>query len=121
VEFKRLLWTVIVLAFALMAVTGPYKMFRQTSGDAEAAEASANPTVSMAGFVFAPEELTVPRGTEVLFDNDDVAPHTVTADDKSVDSGLLNPGKAFKLVVNGSLDYVCAIHPDMTGKILLAG
>ncbi len=120
-EFKRLLWTVIVLAFALMAVTGPYKMLRQRSGDAQAAEASANPTVSMAGFVFAPTELTVPIGTEVLFDNDDVAPHTVTSDDKSVDSGILNPGKAFKLVVEGSFEYLCVLHPDMTGKILLAG
>ena len=120
-DFKRLIWTVVVLAFALMAVTGPYKMLRQRSSSGEAAEVSESPTVSMAGFVFTPEELTVPRGTEVLFDNDDVAPHTVTSDDKSVDSGILNPGKAFELVVNGSFDYVCVLHPNMTGKILLAG
>jgi plastocyanin len=120
-DSKRLIWTVVVLGFAVMAVMGPYKMVRRSLSAGQSAQPSSNPTVSMAGFVFTPQELTVPRGTEVLFDNDDVAPHTVTSDDKSVDSGLLNPGKAFKLVVNGSLDYICAIHPNMTGKIVLAG
>ena len=118
---KRLIWTVIVLAFAVMAVTGPYKMVRERSSAGQDSEISAKPTVSMAGLAFAPDDLTVTRGAEVLFDNNDVAPHTVTSDDNSVDSGTLNPGKAFRLVVNGPVEYHCEIHPSMTGRILVAG
>lgn len=120
-DLKRLIWTAIVLAFALMAVTGPYKMLRQRSGAGGDAETSSKPTVSMAGLAFAPSDLMVPSGAEVLFDNNDVAPHTVTSDDGSVDSGTLNPGKAFSLLVNGPVEYHCEIHPSMTGRILVNG
>ena len=119
-DLKRLIWTAIVLAFALMAVTGPYKMLRQRAGAGGVAEPSSN-TVSMAGLAFAPPDLTVASGAEVLFDNNDVAPHTVTSDDGSVDSGTLNPGKAFSLLVNGAVEYHCGIHPSMTGRILVTG
>jgi len=121
VDLKRLIWTAIVIAFALMAVTGPYKMVRQRPGAVGAAEISSTPIVSMAGLAFAPGDLTVANGAEVLFDNNDVAPHTVTSDDGSIDSGTLNPGKAFSLLVNGPVEYHCEIHPSMTGKILING
>ena len=119
---NRLVWSVILLAFAAMAVTGPYKMLREGAPDpAQEAASEEASTVAMAGLAFAPREMTVDRGTEVLFDNDDVAPHTVTADDGSVDSGTLNPGKAFRLSVDTPLEYHCEIHPSMTGRILVSG
>lgn len=119
---NRFVWSVILLAFAAMAVTGPYKMLRESAPEpARGADSEQRPTVAMAGLAFAPQELTVDRGTEVLFDNDDVAPHTVTADDGSVDSGTLNPGKAFTLSVDTPLEYHCEIHPSMTGRILVTG
>jgi plastocyanin len=119
---RRLVWIVILLAFAVMAATGPYKMLRESSADAApAAESDERPLVSMAGLAFSPSELTVDRGTEVLFDNNDVAPHTVTADDGSVDSGTLNPGKAFRLSIDTPIEYHCEIHPSMTGRILVTG
>ena len=66
--------------------------------------------------------MTIARGTEVLFDNDDVAPHTVTAEGGGpIDSGVLNPGKTFRLVINEPFDYFCAIHPQMKAKVLLTG
>ena len=51
----------------------------------------------------------------------DAVPHTVTADDKSVDSGVLGPGKTFKVAVSKSFAYHCEIHPSMKAKIELAG
>ena len=123
---SRAVWTVLVLMFAAMAVAGPLQLIRFAgdSGGEKPSGPGADPggnRVGMAGLAFSPAELTVARGTEVLFDNDDAAPHTVTSGDGAVDSGILNPGKAFRLVVNQPITYSCSIHPSMTAKVLLLG
>ena len=75
--------------------------------------------VSISNFAFDPAELSVAAGTEVTWTNDDPAPHTVTADDGSFDSGTLEPGQTFSVTVdgNGPVTYACQIHPDMTGTV----
>ena len=116
---SRLPWFVVLALFEVMAIAGPVKMIVRSVGDDDATGGGS--VVKMAGLKFAPAELTVPRGTVVLFDNNDVAPHTVTANDNSIDSGTLRPGGTFTLTVNGRLDYFCAIHPSMTATIQIAG
>ena len=83
--------------------------------------AAAGGTVKMAGLAFAPGTLTVARGSTVVFDNDDTAPHTVTARSGGVDSGVLDPGRQFSLTATEGFDYFCTIHPSMTAKIVVAG
>lgn len=104
----------LVVLFLAFAVAGPLKVL-VGDGDGEPGE------VGMAGLRFSPSQLIVDRGTEVVFRNDDVAPHTVTATDGSVDSGVIAPGGAFALVIEAPLDYACAIHPDMQATVELAG
>jgi glucose/arabinose dehydrogenase len=55
----------------------------------------------------------------VVWINDDSAPHTITADDGSFDSGSIGKNSEFKHTFHqpGSYSYHCAIHPSMTGKI----
>jgi plastocyanin len=53
--------------------------------------------------------------------NEDLAPHTVTQQGGSIDSGVLNPGKTFTLTVDDTFEYICAIHPSMKAKVILAG
>ena len=124
---RRLLWIGIVVVFLVLALAGPVAMVRanRPAGQAQAATgggaAGAAPVVRMENIAFVPATLTVNRGTEVLFENKDVAPHTVTAPAAQIDSGTLGPGKSFRLVVNQPLDYVCTNHPNMTAKILLSG
>jgi plastocyanin len=84
--------------------------------------ASANTTVHMAGLKFSPGSLVVRKGTVVTFDDNDVAPHTVTEDAAGgLDSGVLAPGKSYRLVVDRRLVYHCTIHPFMKATINLAG
>lgn len=120
---SRGVWTVLVLLFAVFAVAGPFKMIRaEAEKDAAAAEDATGDTVVMAQIAYSPTTLNVARGTEVVFRNDDVAPHTVTAQGGGgVDSGIIGPGRSFRLVINEALDYFCAIHPSMEAKILLIG
>lgn len=89
-----------------------------TSGTDAAGSGGVN-DVSIRDFTFAPADLDVAQGTEVTWANDDPAPHTVTAEDGSFDSGTLEPGQAFSVSVqgNGPVTYRCEIHPDMVGTI----
>jgi plastocyanin len=75
--------------------------------------------VSIAGFAFDPADLTVDAGTEITWTNEDEAPHTVTAEDGSFDSGTLEPGQTFSTTIDGAgaVTYVCQIHPEMRGTI----
>jgi plastocyanin len=77
------------------------------------------PTVDIRDFAFAPTELTVAAGIEVVWTNRDPAPHTVTAEDGSFDSGEIAPGETYSITLEtgGSITYACLIHPDMTGTI----
>jgi plastocyanin len=126
-------WLLVVVVMVGLAVTGPLIMVRDQVADdppaaptaAEGAQpvaaAAGGGTVKMAGLSFAPGTLTVARGTTVVFDNDDTAPHTVTARSGGVDSGVLDPGKQFSLAVTDGFDYFCSIHPSMTAKIAVTG
>jgi plastocyanin len=129
-------WLLVVVVMAGLALAGPMIMVRDqlaenaaaTPSAAEgalaaegAAAAGGGGTVKMAGLAFAPGTLTVARGTTVVFDNDDTAPHTVTARSGGVDSGVLDPGKRFSVTVTEGFDYFCSIHPSMTAKIAVTG
>jgi len=123
-------WLLVVVVMVGLAVAGPVIILRDQLADdppaaptaAEGAQPAAaagggGGTVKMAGLSFAPGTLTVARGATVVFDNDDTAPHTVTARSGGVDSGVLDPGKQFSLAVTDGFDYFCSIHPSMTAKI----
>ena len=117
-------WLLVVVLMVVLAVAGPVIMVRdQLADDAPAAPtaAAAGSTVTMAGLAFAPGTLTVARGSTVVFDNDDTAPHTVTARSGGVDSGVLDPGRQFSTTVTDGFDYFCSIHPSMTAKIAVTG
>jgi plastocyanin len=79
--------------------------------------------ILMAGRAFSPRTLTVDAGTAVRWRNDDTREHTVTANDRSFDSGLLAVGATFTRVFStpGTYAYLCLIHPDMTGTIAVRG
>jgi plastocyanin len=111
----------IIALFATLAVAAPIKIVAKREPKATSAGAAKGATIKMAGLKFSPATLNVRRGTEVLFDNDDIAPHTVTADSGPTDSGTLSPGKSFRFVVNERFVYHCSIHPSMKATIELLG
>lgn len=116
---RRAIWTLIVALFAAIAVSAVVVIVRENTGGTSAV-ADGNAVV-MARIAYNPTTLTVPRGATITFDNQDVAPHTVTADDGPIDSGLIDPGKAFQLVVEEPFTYHCEVHPAMKAEILLEG
>ena len=77
--------------------------------------------ITITNFKFNPQMLTVPAGTTVTWTNQDEEPHTVVAKDGSFHSpGLDTKGTySFTFAKPGSYDYVCSIHPFMTGTVVV--
>jgi plastocyanin len=81
--------------------------------------------VAIKNYAFAPAALTVTAGTKVTWTNDDVAPHTVTVSSGPVkfSSPTLQKGDSFTYTFTtaGTYAYYCAVHPDMTAKVVVTG
>jgi plastocyanin len=88
---------------------------------ASAVAAAETHQISISGFKYQPDVLTVHVGDTVEWKNADIVPHTVTAVDKSFNSGAIKPGATWKFVVKkaGSFAYVCTPHPNMHGKLIV--
>lgn len=78
--------------------------------------------VSIEGFAFVPQDLTVSVGTTVRWSNADGTTHTATAGDGEF-NGSMSGGATFEHTFDtaGEYDYVCAIHGNMTGTITVEG
>ena len=77
--------------------------------------------VSMDGMTFLPAHLEVKVGDTVIWTNQDLVPHTVTALNHSFDSGSIAPGKKwkFKMLKPGTINYACSFHPTMKADLLV--
>ena len=77
----------------------------------------------MAGRAFSPATVTIAAGGSVTFRNDDDRAHTVTAKDGAFNSGTIAEGGSWKRTFKqaGTFSYLCAIHPEMTGKVVVKG
>lgn len=75
--------------------------------------------VDIAKFLFAQKEITVAPGTTVVWTNRDETPHTVAAADKSFSSKGLDTNDTFEhtFAKEGDFDYICTVHPFMTGVV----
>jgi amicyanin len=90
---------------------------RLASGQALAADAQ----VKIANFTFDPPTLTVKAGTTVTWVNADDIPHLVSEKDGKFRSSALDTNDKFSQTFStaGTVEYFCAIHPHMTGKIVV--
>ena len=72
-------------------------------------------------FKYQPSILAVKLGDTIEWKNADIVPHTVTAVDKSFDSGAISPGHSWKFIVRtaGSVNYLCTLHPNMRAKLIV--
>ena len=77
--------------------------------------------VTIANFAFSSKTLTITAGTTVTWKNNDTAPHTVTADDDSFDSGNMATGATFsyKFTTAGTYAYHCTYHSMMTATVIV--
>lgn len=106
------------------ASSSPTPTSASDASESNASETSSveNITVDIRNFSFNPSTLTVKKGTKVTWTNSDNVAHTVTSDSGNLlNSATLSPGQSFSFIFTnpGSINYHCAIHPTMKGKIII--
>ncbi len=70
---------------------------------------------------FDPKVIRVAAGAEVIWTNRGVAKHTATFTGGGVSSPLLSTGQSWSrtFAQPGTYGYICALHPDMTGTVVV--
>ena len=82
---------------------------------------AADTEVGIDNFVYNPQQITVKAGTTVTWVNHDDIPHTVTSKTGAFRSKALDTDDkfSFTFATPGSFPYFCALHPHMTGMIVV--
>ena len=75
-------------------------------------------SVTIEGFRFAPEDLTVRPGDTIVWTNKDLFAHTATAEGK-FDSGSIAANGSWRFTPGktGEVAYICALHPTMKAMV----
>jgi plastocyanin len=78
-------------------------------------------TVRMTDFAFGPRRLSARVGDTVTFSNAGPSMHTATAASGAFSSGFLPAGGRFSTLLRraGMLSYVCQLHPQMRGTLVV--
>ncbi|HEU5252034.1 MAG TPA: cupredoxin domain-containing protein [Solirubrobacterales bacterium] len=89
------------------------------SEPAPSGEASKSEKVDIVEFTYQPDPVVVQMDGKVIWQNQDTAPHTATADDGSFDTGTIEKGKIGSETFKepGTFTYFCEIHPTMHGTV----
>ena len=77
--------------------------------------------VKIDNFTFNPKQVTVKAGDTVTWVNHDDIPHTATSKTGVFKSKALDTDDkfSFTFAIPGSYPYFCALHPHMTGTIVV--
>jgi plastocyanin len=89
------------------------------SEPAPSGEAAKSEKIQIVEFSYEPDPVVVQVGGKVIWQNEDTAPHTATADDGSFDTGTIEKGKLGSATFKepGTFTYHCEIHPTMHGTV----
>jgi plastocyanin len=89
------------------------------SEQAPSGEAKKSEKVEIVEFTYQPDPVVVQVDGKVIWQNQDTAPHTATADDGSFDTGTIEKGKLGSVSFKepGTFTYFCEIHPTMHGSV----
>ncbi len=116
---RRLAILPVLLALALAACGGDDE---GAGGGGESASSCPEGAVviAMRDIKFDPEDATAKVGQEICWPNEDTIEHNAVAESGAdFESDLYGQGEMFTTTVEepGTVEYVCTIHPGMTGTI----
>lgn len=96
-------------------------VFATASLVAVRAKAAAKTDVNIDNFAFAPETLTVTRGTTVTWTNRDDIPHSIVESNGLFHSQAFDTSGSYSYTFSqaGTYNYICGLHPHMMGKIIV--
>ncbi|MEO9189930.1 MAG: cupredoxin family copper-binding protein [Acetobacteraceae bacterium] len=88
-----------------------------------AVDAPKDATVKIDNFTFAPTPLTIAPGTTVKWVNEDDIPHAIYCQGLGLRSHPMDTNDSFshRFDQAGVFDYMCSLHPQMRGRIVVQG
>jgi plastocyanin len=109
----------VALAVATVMVAGCTSSSNPSPGPVTSS-ASQN-TVAIKDYAFSPSTLTIQKGTNVTWRNDDSVQHQITSDSQAFSSPLFGTGGTYTYQFNttGTFPYHCSIHPSMKGTVVV--
>jgi plastocyanin len=110
-----------IAALSLLALQAIPQWAQAASPVSPGQGGTAGSAVVIEDFTFHPAVLTVPAGTTVTWTNREAELHTVTSTTKLFASSGLDSGDtfSFQFMTPGTYEYYCALHPHMTGTIIV--
>ena len=106
---KRYIAPLLIVTVAALAACG---------GDDDGGAAAESDVVTVEDNKFEPKETTVAVGDTVTWEWKGSAAHNVTSDD--FESDLISEGTfEYTFEEAGEYEYVCTVHPGMTGTVIV--
>jgi plastocyanin len=119
-SMRRLTIPILLLALGAAACGG------DDDGGGQGASSEACPSgsvvIRMVDIKFDPDEATAKAGQEICWVNEDTIEHNAVAEQGAdFKSELYGKGETFTATVDepGTVEYVCTVHPGMTGKLTI--
>lgn len=78
-------------------------------------------STAMRSMTYTDSKLEVAAGTTIAWSNQDQVPHTVTSDENSFDSGVINTDAVWRHTFDraGTYTYHCTLHPFMKATVVV--
>lgn len=120
---KNLILALIVIAGATVMIAGCTSSSNPSPSPVASAVTStaSQNSVAIQNYAFSPSTLTIQKGANVTWKNEDSVQHDVVSDSSAFSSLLLNKGETYTHQFNasGSFSYHCAPHTYMKGTIVV--
>jgi plastocyanin len=115
-EWSRRKWLFIAARGAVAAIT-----CRIARADDPPTRQQPGVVILIDNFTFAPAVVTAQPGITVTWTNRDDIPHVVLMLSQKLRSKVMDTGESFSHTFTepGSFDYFCALHPHMTGRVIV--
>ena len=116
----RLARSLAVLAIAAVAVGSAACGSDKKKSAATTGNATTGTVITIKDFKFSPNPLKAKAGATITVKNDDSTTHTLTADDKSFDTGEVANGTSSKITLPtkaATVTYHCEIHNFMKASV----
>ena len=110
-----------VIGTAAFLALGAAGALAQQTPQVQQAAVAGEAEISIQSFQFVPAILTVAPGTAVTWVNKDEEPHNVVSPDRAFRSKAIDGGEKFTASFDkpGTYKYICAVHPQMRGQIVV--
>jgi plastocyanin len=121
---KHLILALVMIAGATIVIAGCTSSSSPSPSPVNSAVTStaSQNSIAIQNYAFNPSTLTIQKGANVTWKNDDSVQHSVVSDSSAFSSSLLNKGDTYTHQFNnsGSFSYHCVPHTYMKGTIVVA-